>query len=306
MKPVPFKNLLAIASMTFFAMTSLAGQQATTTREGSAKKTQQLVDQNETIKKLNGLPPELKNLPVILDSKNLQIEKFKKIRIENLDLDKMYGPGSSGGGNLCAFNITTAAAFIAKNIDVIPFQNKQQRDNFLQKMASTIFMSGANLSVRGQSVDALNYPSYGVIVLNGHICDQLADESLTAYSTLLHEYLGVAGIDDRTYQISGTFAAKLKSSFPAESECRTDGCVMRKELRTDAAMKWLQENDDCTNAVSWMQSFRKISESRFEVICGDTSDQKVLILQSTEVPGSDGMEFKAKLLSEHWIERKSK
>lgn len=239
----------------------------------------------ETEAKVEKLPLEVKHLPLILDAANLNIQKFRDARIENLDLKKLYGPGSSGGGNLCAYNITTATDFILRNIKQIPFENHKQEQDFVRKISSVLFMSGENLKVREQSVNARNYPEYGVIVLDGKACDSLSDETIVGNLLLLHEYLGIAGIDDTTYQVSDKFAKAVKTKLSFEKPCNTDGCVFNKISQGKAVMDWIAKNDDCENAVSWMQSLRKISNSKFEVICGDTSDRHILILNTQPVPG---------------------
>jgi hypothetical protein len=173
------------------------------------------------------IPASLKNLPLILDTKNFKIEKLKNVKVESFNLDKAFGPGSSGGGNLCAYNITSASAFIVKNIDKIPFANKNQRNQFLEKMTSVRFLQGANLEVRGQSVNAINVPSANSIVLDEKACDAIEGGGSAGYSLLLHEYLGVASIDDTTYQVSNAFAAATQKEMN-EGACETAYCLKLK------------------------------------------------------------------------------
>lgn len=262
------KNALILSVVTFFVNSSFARQ-----LDVNSQAPQQLVQNFKIQSSLN-------HLPLILDTRNLNIEKYNSAKVENIDLSHLYGPGTSGGGNLCAYNITTATAFILKHLSVIPFQDQNQRQTFLKTLAHVQFLQGENLFVRGQSVDAINYPDKKQILLTGHACDQLSTESVSSYSLLLHEYLGVAGIDDRTYQISNRLSLVIDKSKVNESSCSTDGCVFQKHAQVKVVLKWVSENDDCENAVSWLQSFRKISNSRFEIICGDSTDRRVIVLET--------------------------
>jgi len=190
-----------------------------------------------------GISASLKNLPLILDTKNFKIEKLKNVKVESFNLDKAFGPGSSGGGNICAFNITSASAFIVKNIDKIPFANKNQRNQFLAKMTSVRFLQGANLEVRGQSVNAINVPSANVIVLDEKACEAIGDGGSAGYSLLLHEYLGVASIDDMTYQVSNAFAAATQKEMNVGT-CETAHCIkLKAELKLYRVSLEKLEND---------------------------------------------------------------
>lgn len=221
----PVKCLPAILMVTLFAQFSTAGQLAANVIRTAPQGQSQL---------LSGL----KNLPLILDTKNMKAEKLKNVRLEQFSVDKAYGPGSSGGGGICAFAITSGSDFILDNLEAIPFKTKQQRDQFVHKVSSVRFLQGANLEVRGQSVNALNYPSASVIVLDNKACDHLEAGKVAGYSFLLHEYLGVAGIDDTTYQVSNAFAEKTQKDLKV-GWCETDACMKRwdrlKTLRLSLA-----------------------------------------------------------------------
>ncbi len=56
------------------------------------------------------------------------------------------------------------------------------------------------------------------------------------------------------------------SLLAKESACHTDGCVSSKNARMDAVIKFMNTYDDCINAVSWLQSLKKVSDDRFELI----------------------------------------
>jgi len=196
------KNVLVLALVTNFAQPSLAGQDELGSIGSGRIKSAMVSDTSK--------PLEVKNLPLILDAKNLKIDKLRDVRIENLDLKQALGPGSSGGGNICAFNITAASAFIVKNIEAVPFTSKSQRNEFIKKINKLRFYLGANLEVRGQSVNAINYPLAGAIVMDEKACEYLDSNKIGGPSFLLHELLGAAGIDDTTYQVSSSFAKSVE------------------------------------------------------------------------------------------------
>jgi hypothetical protein len=221
----PVRSISAFLIVTFFAQLSIAGQLAVSAIRTAPQGQAQML-------------PGLKNLPLILDTKNMKAEKLKNVRLEQFNVDKAYGPGSSGGGGICAFGITAGSDFILDNLQAIPFKTQKQRDQFVRKIGSVRFLQGANLEVRGQSVNALNYPSASVIVLDNKACDHLEAGKVAGYSFLLHEYLGVAGIDDTTYQISNSFTEKTQKDLKV-GWCENDTCMKRwdrlKKLRLNLA-----------------------------------------------------------------------
>jgi hypothetical protein len=73
--------------------------------------------------------------------------------------------------------------------------------------------------------------------------------------------------------------ASTTSAFAQESGCRTDGCVFLKNAEYKAVLLWLESNDDCMNAVSWLQSVKKLDNTRYQAVCGDTSDQDKIRLE---------------------------
>ncbi len=186
-----------------------------------AQNTKLAVSQYGTVKSTRQtLPLELKNLPLILDSKIIQFDKLKSATVEKYNLDKVHGPGSGGGGNICAASLLSATQFIISNINEISFQNEVQKNGFLNKMKSAKFLAGSNLEVRGQQVNAINYPSLDIIVIDSIVCASLVEENVTGYRLLLHEYLGIAGIDDTQHQISNPFSEKMKSIIDSRPNLR--------------------------------------------------------------------------------------
>lgn len=197
------KNFLVLIVVTNFGVVATAGQG---TKMVPQNETSKVFDLNPKYTK-SDLPMELKNLPVLLDSRRIQFDD--NVRTSTFNLDALMGPGSGGGGNICAQGIATAVKFIRSNLDLIPFANSRHRENFEKSLVSVEYRQGGQLELRGQPVNAINYPAYKLIVLDSAICASLAEGSPSAYSLLVHEHLGIAGIDDRSYQISTVFSKKV-------------------------------------------------------------------------------------------------
>jgi len=276
------KNLLVLALVTNFVQQSIAIQPGMKMAKKGSMNSQ------------GQLPIELKNLPLILDTKNIKIDKYTNQDAVSLS-PELLGPGSSGGGNICALNISTATNFIADYADKIPFQDAEQREHFLNTLSSVRFLHGENLEVRGQSVDAINYPAAGVIVINEKVCAQLGAGIGSGYALLVHEYSGVAGIDDRNYQVSGIFKQKVKEEI-GSAWCDTMDC--------DSSLK----NTAITAFKKDAQVRKAIAEAMESVGNPQLENVEVITLQNYSASYDDNNESELQvlvvqhysLLAEHW------
>ncbi|QDK46683.1 hypothetical protein DOM22_16745 [Bdellovibrio sp. ZAP7] len=137
---------------------------------------------------------------LILDTK----EVFDKLSRPSVE-----GPRTSGGGNSCALAITqntTTLVELLNGEDYVYLFKSKQLDRVLSTIKKARFYLQDNLVVNGQSKDAMNFPAQGVIYVSPKLCaTELIEVSGRAMSLLLHEYLGLAQIEDRNYQISGKF-----------------------------------------------------------------------------------------------------
>ncbi|WP_413576504.1 hypothetical protein ACLVWU_00500 [Bdellovibrio sp. HCB290] len=138
---------------------------------------------------------------LILDnaqSKNLKdFQKFSKTE----------GPRTGGGGNSCALSIYQNTEKLVSLIHEMPtLLNGQLRGYLLHKISVAKFYISENLILDGQVKDAINYPDTNEIYLSNRLCGlDLLEVQGRAMAILLHEYLGLANIDDRRYQVSGAF-----------------------------------------------------------------------------------------------------
>lgn len=148
--------------------------------------------------KMMDLYKAAKFLPRILDNNTID---YKKSAYETPN--KVSGPSSGGGGNLCAQGIVK----LTKNILYHDFNQspltKIQVQMLKNVIPNTLFVHGENLpKIEGEEKNGINFPSLKIIVLDNLSCQTLIEGGEAAYSFLLHEYKGLAGIDDRDYNSS--------------------------------------------------------------------------------------------------------
>lgn len=139
---------------------------------------------------LPGLKPKL-----ILDNKQ---------QFQNLLKSHPQGPKTGGGGNSCALAIVQSTRKILESNDILKKLIPESQIILLQQsIASAKFYISQNLELNGQLKDAINYPNEKTILVSEHFCKQdLNEVSNRTISLVLHEYLGLASIDDSQYQIS--------------------------------------------------------------------------------------------------------
>lgn len=279
------KGLLSLSLVTSIALLSWAEQP-------------KFRSQNET------QPLELRYLPKIFDAKIFKIDDNKAPHLKNLDINKLYGSGASISNNLCAFNIAAALTLITQYIHSAKFETMAQQSKYLEKISSMKFFFGENLEKRGQKVSSLPYPEHNALVIDSAFCEKLSEESNSGYTSMLKDTLEVAQISDPNFQISRSLNRRiqqLQKNKSVETKCKTDGCIMRKIAQNEAVKEWIASNDKCENSASWMQSFRKISNSQFEIICGDTSDRVLFILETRPVPDTFDLKHQVHVLRQEWI-----
>ena len=122
-------------------------------------------------------------------------------------VNKPQGPRTGGGGNSCALSIVQNTdklrTLLYSFTDIL---TEDQRYSLFEKMENAKFYLASDLMIDGQSKDAINYPVEQEILLTPRICRYtFADVNGQAMALLLHEYLGLAEIDDTRYLISGQF-----------------------------------------------------------------------------------------------------
>ncbi|MBO9667851.1 MAG: hypothetical protein J7501_13695, partial [Bdellovibrio sp.] len=179
------------------------------TNFGSVSEAQQPVvkpSQNETARVLEAA----KYMPKILDNKKIN---FKSDSLPGkFEVSKQFGPGSGGGGNTCAMSIVKLTKDLVYQGHWRASLNRDQEIALQSAIRNATFVQGENLPLlRGETKNAINFPDYKLIVVDKTACDLITAGGEQGYSILIHEYMGLAGIDDRDYNTSlnfvGSFAA---------------------------------------------------------------------------------------------------
>jgi hypothetical protein len=158
-----------------------------------------------------------------------------------LDLNEIFGdkvnarpegPRTGGGGNSCALAIVENTSRLRGQLELIGndlLGSLQNKSSVLAVMAKARFYIADRLILNGQSKDAINYPHDGVIVLSRNFCStEMIEPTGRSMSLLLHEFLGLARLDDRHYQISRAFLDRY-------AEIASDEFKIRQYLSREAA-----------------------------------------------------------------------
>ncbi len=87
-------------------------------------------------------------------------------------------------------------------------------DTFSGAIANTTVYSEGRLMLDDQEVDAINYPSKRLIKVNRSRWMDLRGETATIarFNLVIHEYLGIMGIDDTQYRVSHDLIRALSPS----------------------------------------------------------------------------------------------
>lgn len=193
--------------------------------------------------------------PETLKSKDSQVKLFFKNRDlkKSLNMERTQGPRTGGGGNSCALMIsqnTLKLMSILESNEDIQGLSITEKKKVLSVIPLVNFYLTDKLSKDKQKKDAKNYPHEKAIVVTNYFCNRsLTEVSGRSMGLLLHEYLGVAEVDDSTYSISGNFLEtysrisavnlNLQQYLVAEAEKDIKGetsCFHGELLKTDKEM----------------------------------------------------------------------
>lgn len=112
------------------------------------------------------------------------------------------GGVTSGGGDSVSAEFTQIARFIAGVIrtqTTLPVSAAA----FDAAINSTLVVSKRRTILNGNEMEAINYPSQHKIEVNRTRWLENKDAIQRRYVLVAHEYLGILGLDDKRYQISG-------------------------------------------------------------------------------------------------------
>lgn len=145
----------------------------------------------------------------LVDSKNIKIGKETLIR-GNKNAKATSGPRTGGGGNTCALVISQNTDLLQKNSELMlenDIVNPTQLERLNQEIASARFYTTDKLEIDKEDKDAINFYLQNKVVVSEKFCRYI-EVSGRAASILLHEYMGLAEIDDADYKKSGLFLEK--------------------------------------------------------------------------------------------------
>ncbi|WP_413287637.1 hypothetical protein [Bdellovibrio sp. HCB337] len=219
MKPNASYPRIATAFLTFFVVCQSFGQG--------------LAARSNALPSVNSFEKGLGKLKQATELSDALIIDFTKVDLNNLQensikVEKREGPSSGGGGNTCALMLKQNAIELLARIKDYPLFQKDSVAAILEsKIKAAKFQAGENLYIEGRDiyfkgrtihidakkVEAINYPDKNTIVIEQSFCDNVSTLSIASLGTTLHEYLGLALLDDTKYQISGPF---VKSIYQAE------------------------------------------------------------------------------------------
>ncbi|OFZ53016.1 MAG: hypothetical protein A2428_17910 [Bdellovibrionales bacterium RIFOXYC1_FULL_54_43] len=116
----------------------------------------------------------------------------------------------AGGGDTAGQEFTSLGQSVSRFLfQLDPANAPVDPKEFANAVTTTIVRSdehamlGKTWYKRGQEVDAINFPVERRILINRSRWKQNNDEQ--KLSLAMHEYLGILGLDDKNYQISGPF-----------------------------------------------------------------------------------------------------
>jgi hypothetical protein len=117
----------------------------------------------------------------------------------------LAGNESGGGDGYAAEFILTAktALELAKKLEPVEL-SPVNIDTFTGSIQNTKVHSEEKLFLEGNEVDAINYPNRKLIEISRVRWEVLRTESQTVprFNLVIHEYLGIMGIDDAQYKVS--------------------------------------------------------------------------------------------------------
>lgn len=215
---------------------------------------------------------------LILD--NSKIESLQLVDKEALQksLQKPQGPRTGGGGNSCSLAIRQNSERLRSLINDMPdLLARESINKVFAIIATARFFIGDTLVINGQSKDAINYPVENRIIVTQRLCErELVEVSGRAMSLLLHEYLGLASIEDRDYRISGSFLEKYAEIL--RTTPRIQSSSVSDPLLRAAMTKFLREANDPRTATG--KRVRDVlSENEFPLA---KDSMQITIEESTE------------------------
>lgn len=202
------------------------------------KKTTSPIEVTKTLPSATYTPPVVIPTPGAFEEK--MILDMRKI-FDPRKIDVM-GPRTGGGGNSCSLAIVENTSRLSSQLNMLGEEllTKPQLAKVQEAIKTAKFFTAKRLVLGGESKDAINYPLERKIIVSENFCaTEMIEPSGRSMSLLLHEFLGLAEINDRQYQISRDFLNKYSAVISEDYK-------IRKLLEAEAA-KDMKGQRSCFN-----------------------------------------------------------
>jgi hypothetical protein len=221
-----------------------------------------------------------------------RIIDLSKVNLSNktngIKSETRQGPGSGGGGNTCALMLKQNAIELIEIIGTYPpFQTDGIGEIIIANIKAAQFIPGENLQIDGKDVEAVNYPTKKIIEVEQTFCDKVSTFSTDSLGITLHEYLGLAGLADEEYQVSGPFISAIYTAQREENN--SSGVSFLDHQVNNLRTKFKKStplNDDQAGVKTFNLSCTYFGESAGKYVketfkIQRSSDQNVLMQAST-------------------------
>jgi hypothetical protein len=138
--------------------------------------------------------------------------KFPWILLGMIALNAQAGNELGNGGDGFAQEFTALGRQLVQSIEARPDPRIADVAPLKAAVEKTRVTTSGKLELRGAEVDAINYPAQAKIEVNRARWKEY--DVRQKASLVLHEYLGIAGIDDGNYQISSAYLELPVVSVP--------------------------------------------------------------------------------------------
>jgi len=160
-----------------------------------------------------------------------------------LSLNVWAGNSVGNGGDDVAQEFTTLARLAVKNLSAVKTSAADQKniEKIQTALESVHVSSEKQLFLNGKEVDAINQPTKLEIAVSRSRWKELKDEKIqTRIALVLHEYLGVVGLDDQHYALSEKLMGYLTPTGFADFDAQASYLKMASVLQ---ALFWDAEHD---------------------------------------------------------------
>lgn len=160
-----------------------------------------------------------------------------------LSVDVWAGNSVGNGGDNVAQEFTNLARLAVKNLSAVEISVQDQKN--LEKIKAGIesvhVSSEKQLFLNQKEVNAINRPSkLEIIVSRGRWKELKSEKVQTRVALVLHEYLGVMGLDDQQYALSEKLMSFLTPTGLADFDAQASYLKMVGELQS---LFWESEHD---------------------------------------------------------------